>query len=149
MTEPSFEGRVLDGFAAVAVAEGLRVPLAYDPSGEPYPAGVIGVYLDLTPDTREGSVTLVDYVVSDAFGMSDSIIGVQATIRHPDRATVKQIASDLFEAFDSRPACKLGDITLISAKRASGTNVGQDSNGRVGRIENFYLTVHRPSTNRT
>lgn len=151
-TEPSFEERVLRGFAAdLAANPEATVPLAYDDGTDPayvYPADVVGLVIDSYPQGPDGAVTITDYTVTDDLSLSDSVIGVQLTIRHPDRMAVKAISSDVFNRFHGRGRGMLGDVTLVSARRTSGTNTGQDSNERQGRIENYYLTVHRPSANR-
>lgn len=150
ITPPSFEERVLQGFAGLAVANPrATVALAYDPSGDLYPEGVVGIYLDRWPEVPGGTITLADYTVEDHMSLSDSVIGVQVTIRHRDLGAVKAISADLFDLFHGHAAGMLGSVTLVSARRASGTNAGQDANERQGRIENYYLTVHRPSLNRS
>lgn len=151
-TAPSFEQLVLQGFAAdLAANPAATVQLAYDDLSDPayvYPPDAIGLVLDTYPPGPDGSVTITDYTVTDDMSLSDSVIGIQLTIRHPDRLTVKAISSDVFNLFHGRGRGMLGLVTLVSARRTSGTNTGQDSNERQGRIENYYLTVHRPSPNR-
>jgi hypothetical protein len=151
-TEPSFEERVLRGFAAdLAANPAATVALAYDDETDPayiYAPEAVGLVLDRYPQGPDGAVTLTDYTVTDDLSLSDSVIGIQLTIRHPDRAAVKAIAADVFNLFHGRGRGMLGSVTLVSARRTSGTNTGQDSNERQGRIENYYLTVHRPSANR-
>lgn len=151
-TEPSFEERVLRGFAAdLAANPDATVQLAYDDETDPtyvYPPDAVGIVLDRWPQSPAAVVTITDYTVEDDMSLSDSVIGVQLTIRHRDRLAVKAIASDVFNLFHGRGRGMLGTVTLVSARRTSGTNTGQDSNERQGRIENYYLTVHRPSANR-
>jgi hypothetical protein len=146
----SFEERALHGLAAMIAANpDATVPLSWnaDPSAV-YPATATGIYTDDWPETVD-SVTLSDYVVSDAFSLSDSVMGVQVAIWAKDRAKVRAIRSDLFNLLHGHPGGMLGDVRMVMASRASGTTLGQDSNERLGRSENYYLTLHRPSTNRT
>lgn len=146
----AFEQRVLEGFAGlIANNSAATIDLTFDASGVPYTAGQIGIFIDRWPESPDGAVTITDYTVSDDMSLSDSVIGVQVTIRHRDIRTVKAIADDVFNLIHGHQAGMMGTITLVSARRASGTNTGQDSNERQGRIENYYLTVHRPSTNRS
>lgn len=149
----SFELDVLRGLGHLIAdaSASTGVPLLFDggdPEAEPYPADAIGIYLDRWPEIPGGSVTLADYTVSDDLSLSDSVLGIQATIRHRDRLVVKAIGSSLFTLLHGRQRSMLGTVTLVSASRQSGTNAGQDSNERQGRIENYYLAVHRPSANR-
>lgn len=147
----SFEMAVLDGFASMAAENPrARVKLAYeyDPK-RTYPRGAIGITIDRYPAGPEASVTISDYTVDDDVALSDSTLGIQVSIWSKDRRQVKAIASDLFDLFHGRTHGMLGVVTLVMARRSSGTNVGQDSNERQGRTENYYVTVHRPSPNRT
>lgn len=152
MPDPqSFEEAVLDGFALVAAANpAAQVRLVYDKTGKvAYGPDQVGIHLDTYPEGARGSVSITDYTVSDDPSLSDSVMGVQVTIKHQDRQVVRRISGDLFSLFHARQRGMLGTVTLVSARRASGTNTGQDSSGRLGRIENYYLTLHRPSANRS
>lgn len=150
----SFELDVLNGFANLIAANPeaeveLWVPVGIDgePNGIPQPEGSVGIYVDRYPEGID-SVTLADYVVEDDPSLSDSIIGVQVTIKARELDKVKGIASDIFALVHGRWGGMLGLVTLVSARRASGTSGGQDSSERQGRIENYYLRVHRPSPHR-
>lgn len=150
----SFELDALLGFANVAADNPeAEVPLwsEYGPDNTPnppQPEGTVPIFVDRWPEEPDEWVTITDYTVSDDISLSDSVLGVQVTVRSPDIERVKGIASDLFALFHGRWGGMLGRVTLVSARRASGTNTGQDSNDRQGRTENYYLTVHRPSTHR-
>jgi hypothetical protein len=122
-------------------AEGADAEHVYGPSEW-------GIYTQLFPEGPEPSLTLSAYAVSDDASLSDSVIGVQASLWHPSRLQVGRAKDDLFNLLHGRQRTMLGTVTLVSALRSSGTNVGQDSTGRLGRTENYYLTVHRPSANR-
>lgn len=145
MTDESFELAVLEGFALTAVAD---TTLWYHRT-DPAPAGRTPIVLDITPESPDDVVTLRDYTVTDSPNLSDSVIGVQVDIRSTDRAKVRAIMDALFNAFHGRQAGMLGTVRLVMAVRSSGTWLGQDSNNRLQRTENYYLTVHRPSPNRT
>lgn len=150
----SFEMDVLLGFANVAAdnpdAE-VQLWSELDPTGQPnppQPEGSVAIFIDRWPEEPDECVTIAEYTVSDDYSLSDSVEGIQATIRSADIERVRGISSDLFALFHGRWGGMLGTVTLVSARRASGTNAGQDSSDRQGRIENYYLTVHRPSTHR-
>lgn len=156
----SFELDLILGVANLAAEnENAEVPLwsersavwddvahAYAPN-PPQPEGAVPIFVDATQ--QDGPyVLLSDYTVDDDPSLSESTIGIQVTIRSQDRTEIKGITSDLFALLHGRWGGMLGPVRLVSAQRASGTNVGQDSNLRMGRTENYYLRVHRPSTNR-
>lgn len=147
-TEISFEEEVLLGFADVIAGNpDATQPLWSEHLTAEQPPGTVGIYLDVWPEDVD-SVTITDYTVSDDPSLSDSVLGVQVTIKAARRSTVKAIASDVFSLFHGRQGGMLGAVRLVSARRASGTNTGQDSSERQGRIDNYYLTVHRPSPHR-
>lgn len=151
MTEPSFEQQLLEGIAADLDGNpDATVPLAYDYGvpGVVYAESATSIHIDRYPQKAGGSVTITDYTVTDDPSLSDSVVGIQFTIKHRDRNAVKAIAGDIFNRFHGRGRGMLGAVTLVTSSRASGTNTGQDGNERQGRIENYYLTVHRPSANR-
>lgn len=122
-------------------------PGSYVPNAD-QPEGSVPIFIDRWPEGPDDVVVIADYTVSDDPASSDSVIGVQVSVRCADLDKVKGITSDLFALFQGRWGGMLGRVTLVSARRASGTNTGQDSNDRQGRTENYYLTVHRPSTHR-
>lgn len=118
--------------------------------GEPnaaQPTGSTAIFFGVWPEVID-SVTLNTYPVSDDPSLSDSQIGLQVTIRSADMMKVKDIADDVFNRLHGRQAGMLGNVRLVQAFRRSGADLGQDGSERYGRSENYYLTVHRPSTNR-
>lgn len=145
MTDPSFELSLLEGFAQVAVS---GTTLWYSRT-QPAPSGRIPIVLDIAPESPDDVVVLRDYTVTDSINLSDSTIGVQADIRSKDRAKVRAIMTALYNTFHGREAGMLGDVRLVSAWRSSGTWLGQDSNDRLVRTENYYLSVWRSSPHRT
>lgn len=147
-TPSTFELELLRGFALVAVEE-TSLGLAYREGQALYQDGELGIYIDTYPEHLADTVALNEYTVSDDPSLSDSVMGVQVQIRASTSARRREISSALFDLFHGRQAGMLGTIRLVMSARASGTNVGQDSGGRLGRIENYYLTVHRPSPHRS
>lgn len=121
-----------------------------DENGEPnaaQPTGSTAIFFRVWPEEVD-SVTLAPYPVSDDPSLSDSVVGLQVTIRCGDMQRVSDIADDVFSRFHGRQAGMLGTVRLVQSFRRSGANLGQDGNGRVGRTENYYLTVHRPTEHR-
>lgn len=148
----SFEDAVLDGFAnALASSPSARLPYWYEHDANvPIPDGVVPITVGTYPDLgRRASVTLNEYPVSDDPSLSDSVVGVQAAIWATNPRERATIVSDLFDRVHGAHSATMGAVTLVMAVRSTGANVGQDSNERLGRTENYYLTVHRPSPNRT
>lgn len=150
-TAVPFELRLLLGVAADLDANpDATVPLwsegAHDPDTA-MPAGSVPIIIDQWPESID-CVTLADYTVSDDPSLSDSVVGVQVTIKAQSRAVVKAIAADVFNRYQGRIGGMLGDVRLVSSRRSSGTSIGVDSDKRQGRVENLYLTVHRPSAHR-
>lgn len=149
----SFEMDTLLGLAnLLADNEMAEVPLwsELDADGQPnapQPVGTIAIYVDRYPEGLD-SVTLADYTVDDDPSLSEQTIGVQVTIKARDLDAVKAVGSDIYALIHGRWGGMLGRVRLVSARRASGTSVGQDSSDRQGRQENYYLRVHRPSPNR-
>ena len=144
----SFEWEVLKGFGLAAAA---AIPILYfDPTGStPTPPGKVGIYVDLLPPTiTEPAVVLRDYTVLDDASDGNTVQGVQVEILHEDRLVHRAIRGQLFNTFHGRWGGNLGTVQLIQASRTSGTNNGQDSNGRLSRYENYYLGVDRPAPNR-
>jgi len=154
MTMQSFELDTLLGFADVLVNNtAARVPLWSEldkdgkPRTTPEPDNALGIFIDQWPEELN-SMSLTEYPVSDDPSLSESVIGVQVTIWHRDRDVLKAVLSDVFNAMHGRWGGNIGNVRLVQALRRSGANLGQQGNGRVGRTENYYLTVHRPSAHR-
>lgn len=146
----SFEEDVAQGVAALLAGYAdARHPVANRPDGSAYTDDETGVYLHRWPAIDGDSVTIATYGVDDAFALSDSTIGLQLTIRSRDLDALGDMSDDAFDVLHGRHGGMIGPVRLVSARRASATNLGHDSNRRLGRSENYYLTVHRPSPNRT
>lgn len=149
MTYPddTLEVALLEGWAALTAAEIPGLFYSADPA-VPYPADRVGIYIDRWPETSAPSVTLADYVVADDVSDNgDDVVGIQVSIWHPDRNELRRIRGALRDLFHRRGRTMLGGVMLVLATRESGTNVGQDSNGRQGRTENYYATVSRYAIN--
>lgn len=142
---------LLDGIIeAFIAATGKREAYAWRSDGSAYPAGpAFGFYRDTSPETKANAITVGEYSISDDGTLSDSSSGVQFRIESLDRRRVLNVKDDLLDVFHGRWGGTLGVVTLVSAERLSGTSLGQDSNGRLGRTENYTFNVHRPSAHRS
>lgn len=143
------EREVLDAVAEdLTLSTAVAYWVADDDRENIQPEGTVGIWREVWPEDVD-SVTLATYAVSDDPTLSDSVLGLQVTIRSRDFGKVLDISADVFNRFHGRPRSMLGAITLVSASRQSATRLGQDGSNRLGRSENYYLTIHRPSTYRT
>lgn len=154
MPRQSFELSMLLGVANLLAdnpSAEVKLWSELDAHGEPndgaQPTGSVPILIDRY-DGDGDYVVLTDYTVDDDPSLSEQTIGIQATIRSGSLDVVKAISSDIYALLHGRWGGMLGTIRLVNASRSSGTNVGQDSNNRQGRIENYYARVHRPSPNR-
>lgn len=144
-----FEAELLHGLAQLMASNAdARLPLTYREAGA-YQAGEVPITLRMYPAGFPQAVTLATYPVSDHPSLSDSIIGVQATLRAHGGVGLDDMQADLFDLLHGRGAGMLGLVKMVKATRASGTSVGQDTEGREARTENYYLDVWRPSPHRT
>lgn len=117
-----------------------------------YTANETAIVIDTIPATPDRVITLSDYPVSDDPTLSDSVIGVQVRTRWggQDPRPTKDLDSSIFALLHGMPAINLvGGVHVVSCFRRSGASLGEDANSRWMRSSNYYLTVHRPSTNRS
>lgn len=112
----------------------------------PKPADAVPILIDAF-DGDGPYVVLSEYSVDDSVSGSP-VIGLQASIRSESIDVIRGVASDIYALLHQRWGGMLGTVKLVDASRSSGTNVGQDSNNRQGRIENYYMRVYRPTPNR-
>ena len=124
-----------------------RVPLWSEHLTPVQPAGSVGIYVNRWPEGVD-SVTLADYPLTDDPSLSDSLVGVQVTIKSDRQDRVKAIAADVFDVVQGLWGVRRGGVTVVHAGRSSGTNLGQDSSEREMRSDNYQMTVNRPSPNR-
>jgi hypothetical protein len=143
------ESLLLTGLAVLLDATGLG---SWRPDGSAYIPAEVGVCLDTFPASPDSVITLSDYVVSDDPSVSDSIIGVQVRTRRggKDPRPVKDLDGAIFDLLHGMPVTTLaGGVKVVSCFRRSGTSLGADANQRWQRSSNYYMTVHRPSQNRS
>lgn len=144
----AFETALLKGIATMLAAGATRVPLTWKETGT-YTAEEVGIDIDLVREVTEPSLTLSTYVVSDDVGGEDSVLGLQVRYSNASVAGIRDMVADVFDLLHGRQRGMLGGVTLIAARRTSGTGIGQDRNARLERTENYYLTVAQPTTRRT
>lgn len=143
-----FETDLLAGLAQLLHDAGIATWRA----GGGYAVGETGITVDAVPDTPARLVALADFPVTDDPTLSDSTIGVQIRTRWEgmDPRPVKDLDSAIFDRLHGMPATTLATgVHVDGCLRRSGAPMGQDAAGRWERTSTYYLTLHRPSTNRT
>lgn len=145
--------RLLRGLAMHLQANGIGV---WKESGS-YSAAEIGITLHAVPQQPDGIITLSAYGVDDDPALSDSIEGVQVRVRRgganptPTNDLADRIFNLLHGAHDFRLPSPDDDpgVWVVQCLRRSHVSGGQDQNNRWSDLQNFYITVHYPSANRT
>lgn len=142
----SFSEDLLNGLAAFLAAAGAGTYR----SGGAYAAGETGIFFAAMPQTPDRAIVLSDYPVTDDPSLSDSVVGVQVRCRGgADWHDVKAIADAVFDVLHGKTAFDAGTVRVVQALRRSGAPLGRDDSNRWEHSDNYYLTVHRPSANRT
>ena len=118
-----------------------------------YTVAQTGIVLGTVPQGPDRIITLTAYGVSDSPALSDSVIGVQVRCRWGggDPRLVQDLDDLIFSLLHGKTNWTLtGGVYVVECRRNSGPmSLGQDSNLRWSLSSNYYVTVHRPSTNRT
>lgn len=111
-----------------------------------YPAGQVGIYGMLMPPTPDEAVALHLYPLTDDL---EVVVGVQFKYRAATEDRLGVIEECLFDSWRQRGADTLNGVSMILCSWSSGAALGQDSNGRLTRTANFYMTAHRALPDRT
>lgn len=143
-----FTVNLLTGLAAYLQTNSLGT---WTPSGA-YTALQTGIVLGNIPQTPDRIITLTAYSVEDSPDLSDSVLGVQIRTRWggQDKRPVDDLDDSIFTLLHGNTALLLTTgVMVVQCLRQSTTTLGQDANARWMNASNYYLTVHRPSANRT
>lgn len=144
----SFTTDLLAGVAQLLEDEGVAT---WNPAGA-YPADARRpIMMGVVPSGPDEVLTLTAYGITDDPSLSDSVHGMQVRGRAGrDPRTVDALLDDVFDVLHGLHGVDLpGGIRLELALRRSWTPLGADDNSRHERSDNYALTVHRPSPNRT
>jgi hypothetical protein len=117
-----------------------------------YTALQTGITLGIVPQRPDRCITLTSYSVADSPALSDSVIGVQIRCRWggADPRYADDLADSIFMLLHGLTNTTLTTgVRVIECLRNSYAQLGQDANQRFENTSNYYVTVHRPSTNRT
>jgi hypothetical protein len=144
----SFSSDLFAGLAALLQGAGIGV---YSEMGI-FGPGDVGIFDKILPSTPDGGIALAQYPVSDDPSLSDSVIGVQVRTRMAgeDSRPIDDLADAIFNQLQGLADRTLaGGVHVVEAERRSGSPAVQDDLKRWTRADNYYLTVWRPSPNRT
>lgn len=143
----SFSGDLLNGLAAFLAAAGAGT---YRSDGSAYQSGETAIVFAAMPSTPDRAIVLSDYPVTDDPSLSDSVVGVQIRCRGGvDPHDVEAVADGVFDVLHGKFAFTLGPVRVVQALRNSAVPLGRDDSNRWENSNNYYLTVNRPSANRT
>jgi hypothetical protein len=143
-----FQTDLLIGHAVLLASAGLGT---WSTTGV-YTTTQTGIVLGTVPQGPDRVITLSAYGVADDPSLSDSVMGLQVRCRWggQDPRYVDDLADSIFAYLHGKEAYTLSTgIVVVQCHRISGpVSLGQDENRRWSNVQNFHLTVHRPSTNR-
>lgn len=144
----SFTTDLLSGIAQLLedTGQGTWKPTGAYATDDPTP-----IIIKSVPASPDRVITLSEYSVSDDPTLSDSVKGLQVRFRAGrDPRTVDDMADDAFDVLHGLQGVELSTgVLIVQSYRQSSALLGADDNGRHERSDNYYLTVHRPSTHRT
>lgn len=141
----SFTGDLLAGLAQYLADAGAGI---YRAAGD-YQADEIAIVFGVMPEQPDSVILLSPYPVTDDPSLSDSVVAIQARCRAgADLRDVEAIADTVFDVLHGATQFDAGAVRVVDCYRQSGVPLGQDQNNRLEHADNYYLTVHRPSTHR-
>jgi hypothetical protein len=145
-----FESNLLTGLAVYIAAGGIEA--TWNTSGA-YTALQTALVLGDFPQTPDRIIALTAYGVSDDPSLSDSVIGLQVRTRAEgqDKRKVDNLDAAVFGLLQNKTAWTLSTgVYVVQCLRNSGpASLGKDVSPRWQLSSNYYVTVHRPSANRT
>jgi hypothetical protein len=137
--------RVLTGLAEHLAAAGVGTWRA---TGS-YQAGETGIVIRAVPASPDRIITLAAYPAGGGPGNASTTLGVQVRLRGGrDPRDVDDLADAIFDAIDSSGPHLWHGVGVSQVYRQSYSSLGQDSNGRWERSENYYLDAERPTVHR-
>jgi hypothetical protein len=143
-----FQTDLITGYAVLLDAADVAT---WAPAGD-YTEDQVGITVQAVPSSPAGLVALSTFPVSDDPSLSDSVLGLQVHVRLPgqDPRPVNDTADAIFDLLHGAQNLVLSTgVHVVECLHRSGALLGQDDLKRWSRADNYYLTVWRPSTNRT
>lgn len=112
-----------------------------------YLASETAITIGVTPSEPDKNITLTTYPVADS-DLTTVTTGVQARIRGGrDPREAEGIADSMYDLLHNKRHYLLGTIHVEVSWRQSATWLGQDTDQRMERVENFYFHAERASPN--
>jgi hypothetical protein len=111
-----------------------------------------GIVIRAVPQSPDRVITLAAYPLGTALqGMADHQAAIQIRVRGvpDDPRDCDDLADAIHDALDSATGLRWGGIPVVQIWRQSYTSLGQDTNRRWERSENYYLDTMRPTANNT
>lgn len=143
----SYTTDLLTGLAEYLALEGAGV---WEPSGTYDDFQATAITLAGTITSPDRVIALQAYPLTDDPTLSDSMIGLQVRCRGTeDPRDVDTIGDTVFDKLHGLWGADLNGVRLVQALRQSSVPFGRDDNGRWQRVDNYHLTVHYPSQQRT
>jgi hypothetical protein len=146
-----FKTDLLTGLAAWLALPANGLQATYLTTGA-YTALQTGIVLGELRPTPDRQIALTAYAVTDDPALSDSVLGVQVISRWGGRdpRPSDDLDDAVFGLLHGRQRLVLSTgVTIVQIMRVSGAPLGWDENQRRSVSSNYYVTVHRASTNRT
>ena len=146
-----FKTDLLTGLAAWLALPANGLQATYKTTGA-YTALQTGIVLGELRPAPDRQIALTAYPVTDDPSLSDSVLGVQVISRWGGRdpRPSDDLDDAIFGLLHGRQRLVLSTgVTIVQIMRVSGAPLGWDENQRCSVSSNYYVTAHRPSTNRT
>lgn len=143
-----YQTNLLTGFAVLLNVASVGT---WNASGA-YTSGQTGIALRVIPQSPDSIIALTTYSVTDDPSLSDTVTGLQVLTRKggQDPRTVDDLADDIFDQLHGLHDVLLSTgIHVVQCLHRSGTPLPEDDLHRWSRSDNYYVTTHRPSPNRT
>lgn len=138
-----FNSDIFDGLAKLLQSAGVAV---YRPTGV-YTAGETAITFGVTPDKPDRNITITTYPVADA-DLTTVTLGVQMRMRAGrDPRDLENLSDAVYDVLHNRRHFRLNNVHVELAWRQSAAWLGQDSDQRMERVENFYLHAERAAPN--
>ncbi len=150
MTDPAtgFETLLLNGMAAYLAANSIGT---WNTSAI-YTSGQTGIVIGDLLDSPVRQIALDTYGVSDDPTLSDSVIALQVRCRWlgADPRPAMDLAALIYNLMHGADHLTLTTGVLIVQcwKQSGPIGLGKDAAGNRSNVTNYYLSCHRPSTNR-
>lgn len=143
-----FQTNLMTGVAQLLAAASVGT---WNPSGA-YQATDTAIVLRTLPETPDAIIALTTYPVTSDPSLSESVVGLQVLTRTggQDPRTTDDLADSIFDQLQGLHDVTLATgVHLVQCLHQGGGALPDDDLHRWARSDNYYITAHRPSPNRT